>query len=52
MAVCGGKPKKIRAGMVMRLVPPTRVPNEPPMMLAKKIIDRPETSMMRHDRER
>jgi hypothetical protein len=37
---------------VMRLVPPTRVPNEAPMMLVKKIIDRPEKSMMYYDRER
>jgi len=34
--------------MVMRLVPPTRVPKEPPMMLVKKMIDSPEKSMMGH----
>jgi hypothetical protein len=48
MAVCGGKPKKMRTGMVRRLVPPTRVPKEAPMMLVKKMIDRPEKFMMGH----
>jgi hypothetical protein len=52
MAVCGGKPKKMRTGMVRRLVPPTRVPKEAPIMLVKKMIDRPERFMMHHDRER
>jgi hypothetical protein len=48
MAVCGGKPRKIRTGIVIKLVPPTRAPKVLPMIPTTKMIDRFTRSIAVH----
>jgi hypothetical protein len=45
MAVWGGRPRKMRTGIVIKLVPPTRVPKELPMIPATKTINRDTRSI-------